>query len=235
MRKNILIVEDDMTTLKILEFLLMENSFTPYTSSSWSEAEAQLNNSKLFAAIVDLNLPDIDGFDLIKRIRAHPIHSNIPIIVLTSNTDKIYAVLALELGADDYVVKPFDKKELISRIKANIRRTYEYSNIEKPAQILLGDISIDIENRIVKKKNTEISLTFGEFEILKILLLNCGKVFSREELLDKLWGASYTPETRVIDIHISSLRKKLDDNKNTLIETVRGVGYRLRKFDNCTN
>lgn len=231
MTKKILIVEDDKTTLRLIQHILEKNQYIVLPAQYGSDAFEYIANKKIHGAILDLYLPDIDGIDILKKIRQHPILNNIPVLILTSNNDKLDTVLALEMGADDYITKPFNQRELVARLKASLRRSQQNS-VAIDSKILIGDIKIDLENRTVKNEDTEIDLTFAEFELLSLLASNPGKVFTRDILLNKLWGESYTVETRIVDMHISSLRKKLKSCKHkSLIETVRGVGYRFIKFN----
>ncbi|WP_425448116.1 response regulator transcription factor [Dethiothermospora halolimnae] len=226
--KNILLVEDDLTTLKLVQFTLEKHDFFVFTAEDGNTALEYLNNNKIHCVILDLYLPDTNGFEIIKRIRAHSLYKNLPIIMLTSNDDKTDTVIALELGADDYITKPFNKKELIARLHVALRRNNK--SLDKwDSKIILHDLEIDLDSRSVCKNNSLIDLTYGEFEILTTLASRPGKVFSRDNLLTKLWGESYIAESRVIDMHISSLRKKLG-NDCKYIETVRGVGYRFKKI-----
>lgn len=230
MVKKILVVEDDITTLNLVKHILEKNQYHPISTQYGSEALDYISSKKIHGAILDLSLPDTNGLDILKEIRKHPTLNDIPIIILTSNDDKVDTIVALEMGADDYITKPFHKRELIARLNVGIRRYSSNHNLQQ-SKLKIGRIEIDFENREVKISDKKVSLTFAEFELLALLSSNPGRVFSRDEILTKLWGDSYIVETRIVDMHISSLRKKLDDNKtnNQLIETVRGVGYRLRK------
>lgn len=228
--KNVLAVDDDESTLKLITYALQDNGFNIIKLTEGNTALEYISKNIIEAAILDLSLPDIGGMDILKAIRASQFNRHIPVIILTSTDDKFDTVLALELGADDYIVKPFHKRELIARLNLRLKRMNS-NNSSSIYNISFGNLCIDTEKREVTKDNSIIQLTFKEFELLHLLASNPGKVFSRDNLMSQLWSDSYFAETRVIDMHISSLRKKLKDSstKNAHIETVRGVGYRFRK------
>lgn len=228
--KNILLVDDDPITLKILCATMEKHGFSVIKATNGNDALLHLKNYKLQAVILDLNLPDISGSDILKHIRNHPVLNSIATIIVTENDDKLEAILSLEMGADDYITKPFHQRELVARLNTVLRRTRQ-STINLNSNLVFDDLTIDIRERIVRKQNKVIDLSFKEFEILALLAANPGEVLSREAIMDSIGGLDYNPETRTIDMHISSIRKKLDDTKSTkrYIDTVSGVGYRFRK------
>lgn len=228
--KKILIVDDDVFTLKIIQYVLENHGMSFVAFQDGSSAIEYISRNRVDAAILDLCLPDLGGLEILKAIRMSPSINHIPVIILTGNSDKMDTVLALEIGADDYIVKPFNKRELVARLNVGFRRVSQNTS-STVTNISIGDLLIDLEKREVIKSGRHIHLTFKEFELLYILAANAGKVFSRDELLSKLWSDNYLTETRVIDMHIASLRKKIGDNreKNNYIETVRSIGYRFRK------
>lgn len=230
MNKNILIVEDDNINLKILTSILDKYDFSSLIAKNGQEAIGLLNNNKIVAAILDLNLPDMSGLEILKYIRNHPIHKNIAVLIVTINQDKLDTILGLEMGADDYITKPFHHRELIARLNAAIRRSRELEVLSGPL-ITIHDLVIDVEKRLVMKNGEPIILSFKEFEILYLLASNPGKVIQRETILNRIGDVNYAPNTRVVDMHISSIRKKLEDGKNgnTYIDTISGVGYRVRE------
>lgn len=227
---QILIVEDDIINMKILSSIFDKYGFSVLKANNGSKAMELMSKNKIMASIIDLNLPDINGFEILKHIRNNPIHKDSAILIVTENTDKLDTILGLEMGADDYITKPFHHRELVARLNASIRRTKVIQDKTRSI-ITLHDLEIDIEKRLVKKNNEIIHLSFKEFEILHLLASNPGKVIHRETILDKIGGLYYSPETRVIDMHISSIRKKLKDNKKQkfYIDTVSGIGYRCRE------
>jgi len=227
--KNILVIEDDPIFIKLISHALKQHSFNVISATNGINALEKLSkNNKIEAVILDLFLPDVNGLEILKKIRIHPIYEKIPVIVLTSNDDKLDAIITIEMGADDYITKPFHKRELVARLNAIMRRTKDSVSLHNTI-ISINDIQLNTQAREVRRNGVEISLTFAEYELLLFLMINAGNVFSRDKLLTKIWGESYIAETRVIDMHISSLRKKLGDETNQLIETVRRVGYRFRK------
>lgn len=228
MNKCVLVLEDDLISLKIIRSPLERHGFSVLEASDRTGALDILANKRLSAAILDLNLPDISGIDVLKLIRNHPVHAAIPIIILTSNNDKTETVIALEMGADDYITKPFNERELVARLNAHLRRAHHHNSTPNNL-IAVGNIIIDLEKREVMVNQKPVHLTYNEFELLLILVSNAGKVLSRDNLLNRLWGYDFPAETRTIDIHISSLRKKLSalDPAKQYIETVRSVGYRF--------
>ncbi len=229
-QQTVLVVEDELTTSKLVHFTLQNHHFNVFLAPDGAHAMDYLKNNKIDVILLDLNLPDTTGFDFIKQIKSHEKYKSIPIIVLTSSTDKLDVVLALEMGADDYITKPFHKRELIARIHVALRKLNSTLSINY-SNLTFGKLRIDVESRTVFKSNKKIDLTFKEFELLILFATNPGKVFSRDEILTALWGYNYITETRTVDMHVSSLRKKIEnpDENDFFIETVRGVGYRFRK------
>jgi DNA-binding response OmpR family regulator len=228
--KNILIVEDDPITMKILCAAVEPRGFTVIKASNGNEALSILQKHDIIALILDLNLPDINGLDILRQIRAHPVLCSLAVIIVTEVDDKLDAILGLEMGADDYVTKPFHQRELVARLNSVLRRTQQL-NIAKGTYLIYDDLYIDMKKRIVKLKDRVINLTHKEFEILAHLASNAGEVLPREAILNAIGGLAYSPETRTIDMHIASIRKKLkdiDNNKN-YIDTISGVGYRFRQ------
>jgi two-component system alkaline phosphatase synthesis response regulator PhoP len=184
--------------------------------------------------LLDLMLPGLDGLEVCKRLRMEKRTKKVPIFMLTAKSEELDKVLGLELGADDYITKPFSIKELIARIRAAMRRISEDNADEtldeKKVRILkIRDIEIDCEKYEVRKSGEKIALTLKEFELLKMLLENKGKVLTRDFLLDKIWGYDYAGETRTVDVHIRHIRQKINDAEGSgqMIETIRGVGYRF--------
>lgn len=230
MIRNVLVVEDDIITSKILFSTLQSHGFSVITSSNGADALELLRSSTLTAMILDLTLPDINGLELLKYVRNSPIQKDIAIIIVTTNEDKLETVLGLEMGADDYITKPFYQRELIARLNSILRRSQPFI-ANHVSTLIFDDLEIDIEKRSVKKNQRIINLSFKEFEILLLLASNPGKVISRDIILNKIGGTEYAPETRTVDVHISSIRKKLKDTNGfkNIIDTVSGIGYRFRE------
>lgn len=173
-------------------------------------------------------LPEIDGFEVCKKIKRDDELANIPIIMLTAKGEEFDKILGLELGADDYITKPFSVRELIARIKAVLRRN---NKEEKQQNIInIDNLTIDLERHEVLKEGKKVELTLKEFELLKLLVMNKGKVMTRDFLLDRIWGYEYYGETRTVDVHVRHLRQKIeeDDKNPKYIETVRGIGYKFK-------
>jgi len=229
MSKKILVVEDDSINLKILVSILDKYGFSSLYARTGQEAIEILNNNKIMACILDINLPDMSGLEILRYIRNHPVHKNIAILIVTINQDKVDTILGLEMGADDYITKPFHHRELIARLNAAIRRSKKVDGSFGPV-IKVHDLVIDAEKRTVIKNGQPINLSFKEFEILYLLASNPGKVIQREVILNRIGDDNYSPNTRVVDMHISSIRKKLNDSGKvkSYIDTVSGVGYRFR-------
>ncbi|MDP4145330.1 MAG: response regulator transcription factor [Bacillota bacterium] len=200
------------------------------SSNSGTEALSYLKDNKLTAIMLDLSLPDMNGLEILKYVRSNPIYNSIVVIVVSSNDDKLDTIIALEMGADDYITKPFHQRELVARLNSVLRRINSSVN-ESDSLIIFDYLEIDIDKRIVKKDGFIINLSFKEFEILTLLASNPGKVITRDVILNKIGGPNYTPETRTVDVHISSIRRKLGytDKSSGLIDTVSGVGYRFRE------
>lgn len=228
-KQSICVVEDDTHIQQLIKYNLEANGYKVSVFSSGEELLSYCENNNFpDMFILDIMLPGIDGLGVCRSLKQQPNAMNIPIIMLTAKSEEFDKVLGLELGADDYITKPFSVRELVARIKALFRRL----NITtEPKQDIIshGDISINCTRREVYKGDKLIEMPLKEFELLKMLITNKGKVLSREHLLDKIWGFDYYGETRTVDVHIRYLRQKIEDNDEnpSLIETVRGIGYRF--------
>lgn len=227
MNNEILIVEDDKSINDILFYALKSEGYNSYSTFTLNEAKEYLNINLPDLILLDLNLPDGNGFDLCKDISSK---CSIPIIILTAKNDVVDKVLGLELGADDYITKPFHIKEVLSRIKAVLRRIEKSSSESNTLFININkDIMINFKNRTVLKNDKVIQLKPKEYELLEFFVQNRNKVFSREQLIDNVWEFSYDGDIRTVDIHIRRLRSKLDTpNEASIIETVFSVGYIMR-------
>lgn len=227
MNNEILIVEDDKSINDILFYALKSEGYNSYSTFTLNEAKEYLNINLPDLILLDLNLPDGSGFDLCKDISSK---CSIPIIILTAKNDVVDKVLGLELGADDYITKPFHIKEVLSRIKAVFRRIEKSSSESNTLFININKyIKINFKNRTVFKDDKVIQLKPKEYELLEFFVQNRNKVFSREQLIDNVWEFSYDGDLRTVDIHIRRLRSKLDTpNEASIIETVFSVGYIMR-------
>ena len=215
----ILCIDAEQNTLDLLSNALSTAGYLVRTAHLGANALTAGDTPDL--VILDLTLPDISGFDLIKSIRSV---STVPILVLTAVDTDVEVVLAFELGADDYVVKPFGVRELTSRVKAILRRC---SGVNPSDLIRVGPLTIDSENYEAYCNGEKMVLTLKEYELLKMLASSPGKVLTRDFLLDRIWGYEFSGETRTVDVHIRHIRQKLGDDA-AMIETVRGVGYKLK-------
>lgn len=229
--KKVLIVDDEINILELLDFNLKKSGFEVLRAEDGISAIEICKSNKPDIMILDLMLPDLDGVEVCKNIRLNKETRHIPIIMLTAKSDEIDKIIGLEIGADDYVTKPFSVRELIARIKTVLRRI-DKSNEEQEdnsSKITIKDIAVDVEKFEAYKAEEKLELTLKEFQLLELLIRNRGKVMKREYLLEVIWGYQYMGETRTVDVHIRNLRKKLNDNDKEpkYIETIRGIGYKF--------
>ncbi|WP_275935268.1 winged helix-turn-helix domain-containing protein [Abyssisolibacter fermentans] len=223
---KVLIVEDEEHIAELIKYNLEIKGFDTSLAIDGYEATEKANLLVPHLILLDIMLPKRDGIEVCKMLKTNNKTKDIPIIMLTAKSEELDKVLGLEIGADDYITKPFSVRELLARIKAVLRRSYKDEE-QVETLIKFGDIVIDIEKHTVVKDGKIIELTLKEFKLLKILAENKGKVLSRNFLLDEVWGYDYFGETRTVDVHIRHLRKKIGDNMG-IIETVRGVGYKIK-------
>jgi DNA-binding response OmpR family regulator len=225
---RILLVDDELSVQKLLAYPLRKEGYDVIPALDGREALERLRDNNFDLVVLDVMLPRMDGFDVCRAIRSR---STVPIIMLTAKTEETDKVLVLELGADDYITKPFSVREFRSRVKAVLRRAalaQPEAQFEEPIEA--GELSIDFEKRSVVVRGESVRLTYVEFEILAALARAPGRVFSRTMLLERVWGDAAYRDPRTIDVHIRHLREKLEQESKTpeLILTVRGVGYRFR-------
>ena len=225
---NILVIEDEPDIRKNLEYNLSREGFTVTCSSSLSQAESILNSNTFSLILLDLMLPDGSGLDLCKKIKSDPKTEIIPIIILTAKDDEVDKVVGFELGADDYVTKPFSVRELILRVKVLLKKQRE--SLVENKLVTFGPIRIDLDAHELRINDKEIVLTALEFKLLQHLVKRKGRVQTREQLLGDVWGYSAEVTTRTVDTHIKRLREKLG-NTSEYIRTIRGVGYRFSNVD----
>lgn len=230
MREKILIVEDEKDIVKMLDYNLKKEGFRTLSVHDGEDALDVANREHPDLVILDLMLPGIDGLEVCKALKKENKTASIPIIMLTAKGQESDKVIGLELGADDYVTKPFSPRELIARIKAVLRRMKEKDKL--PEVLKKGDLTIDLSKISVAIKGKPIELTAKEFELLKTLLSAKGRVLSRDYLLDTIWGFDHAMEiqTRTVDVHIRTLRKKLKSESKRII-TVKNYGYRFEYED----
>jgi len=229
MNKNILVIEDEPDIRKNLEYNLGREGFKVFSVASLNDAEQKLQNNNDFSLLIlDLMLPDGSGLDLCKKIKSDPKTENIPIIILTAKDDEVDKVVGFELGADDYVTKPFSVRELILRIKAVLKRGQKKEDLVE-VERQFGDLIIDVESHEVYVNNNQIDLTALEFRLLRQLVDRRGRVQSRDQLLEDVWGYSVEVTTRTVDTHIKRLREKLGP-MGKYVQTIRGVGYKFSRL-----
>jgi len=230
---TILVVDDEEHILELIEYNLYQNQFHALTAQTGEEALTLLAKEKVDLVLLDWMLPGISGIDVLKEIRKDDRLGELPIILLTAKGEEIDKVLGLELGADDYISKPFGIHELIARVKAVLRRSVKLENKEKENEdcLILSDIKIDRISREVFANGSLIELSLKEFELLYFLGKNKGRVFTRDQLLEYIWGYDYFGETRTVDVHVRNIRKKLEDVgiEDNPIKTVRGIGYKYQE------
>lgn len=216
------IVEDDANIRQMESYALKNSGFEvaefANAAEFWRACETQLPELLL----LDIMLPGEDGFALLQKLRNQPQTHDIPVIIVTAKSTEVDAVRGLENGADDYITKPFGIIELVARVKVVLRRIQK----PQPARLQAGQIVLDDDKRQVLANGKECSLTFKEYELLKLLMLNSGIVLSRERIMDKVWGTDFEGESRTVDMHIKTLRQKLGES-GASIKTVRNVGYKI--------
>lgn len=226
---HILLLEDDTEIRLGLEQHLRREGFSITAVGTGQEALQAIGEAQghLDAALLDLSLPDMDGLDVLRAIRTGPQHRALPVLLVTARNEEIDRVLGLELGADDYISKPFSARELAARLRAILRRSVPIETPERTQQLTFGPITVDLDMHTARVDGQLLDLTRREFELLAYFLKNPRRVLTREKILQQVWGLEYLGESRTIDAHVRRVRAKLGDAAATHIETVVGVGYRL--------
>ena len=224
---KILIVEDEASFFEALEFLLSKEGYQVEVAQTGREALDKFASGGADLILLDLMIPEISGIDVCRAIR---MTSQVPIIMLTAKDAEIDKVVGLELGADDYVTKPYSSRELIARIKAVLRRNSTEIDSQEDSEIFtVGPIRLDTSKHLVTINGNSVSLPLKEFELLEFLMRNAGRVLTRSQLIDRVWGGDYFGDTKTLDVHIKRLRSKIeaDPANPVLIQTIRGLGYKL--------
>ena len=223
---KILIVEDEASFSEALEFLLGKEGFSIVTAATGTEALRKFEQGGIDLVLLDLMIPEVSGIEVCRQIRAK---SKIPIIMLTAKDSEVDKVVGLEIGADDYVTKPYSSRELVARIRAVLRRNGN-DEIESASGLLtVGGVKMDVDRHQVSVNGIPVSLPLKEFELLEFLMRNAGRVLTRMQLIDRVWGSDYVGDTKTLDVHIKRLRAKIetDPANPTVIQTVRGLGYKM--------
>ena len=224
---KILVVEDEKSFSEPLAFLLGKEGYEVVVAADGNEALAKFDKSGADLVLLDLMLPGMSGTEVCRQIRTT---SNVPIIMLTAKDDEVDKVVGLELGADDYVTKPYSARELLARVRAVLRRGADSGvDLDAGPLVQVGEIKLDVDRHIVTFKGENIALPLKEFELLEFLMRNAGRVLTRIQIIDRIWGNDYVGDTKTLDVHIKRLRSKLekDPANPELIQTVRGLGYKM--------
>ncbi len=223
---RVLIVEDEASFSEALEFLLGKEGFQVTTAATGTEALRKFDQGGIDLVLLDLMIPEVSGTEVCRQIRAK---SRVPIIMLTAKDSEVDKVVGLEIGADDYVTKPYSSRELVARIRAVLRRNSGEGVDNEPGVMTVGAIRMDIDRHQVAVNGIPVSLPLKEFELLEFLMRNAGRVLTRMQLIDRVWGSAYVGDTKTLDVHIKRLRAKIetDPANPTLIQTVRGLGYKM--------
>lgn len=229
MSERILIIDDEENIVELLRFNLELNNFQIEYAYDGKTGIDKIKTWNPDLVLLDIMLPGIDGITISQIVRKEESLKNIPIIMMTAKSQDSDKFIGFESGADDYITKPFVVKEVIYRIKAVLKRS---TNIEKTVEaesdeITFGDMKVDFVNYEVSKNGIKVDLTLKEYELLKYMIKNSNKVITRDQMLDKVWGYDFFGESRTLDVHIRNLRKKIGDENQKFIETVRGIGYKF--------
>ena len=221
---RVLLIEDEDAYRETLGYLLRKEGFDVVEAADGTSGLAEFDRGGADIVLLDLMMPGLPGTEVCRRLRAH---SSVPVIMVTARDDEIDKVVGLELGADDYVTKPFSHRELVARIRAVLRRGQEVEL--EPDVLEVGGVRMDVERHEVWVRGEQVKLALKEFELLEILLRNAGRVLTRGQLIDRIWGADYVGDTKTLDVHVKRLRAKVeaDPAEPTLLVTVRGLGYKF--------
>ena len=223
---RVLVVEDEESISDPLSYLLRQEGFEVAVAGTGPEALTEFDRSGADIVLLDLMLPGLSGTEVCRALRAR---SSVPVIMLTARDSEIDKVVGLELGADDYVTKPFSARELVARVRAVLRRRGSEPEEASPAALEAGPVRMDVERHVVTVDGRSVQLPLKEFELLEMLLRNAGRVLTRGQLIDRVWGADYVGDTKTLDVHVKRLRAKIEPDpaapKHLL--TVRGLGYKL--------
>jgi two-component system alkaline phosphatase synthesis response regulator PhoP len=235
-KQTILVVDDEDNIRELIAYNLKAEGFIVAEANTGEEALEFCRAKKPALVLLDIMLPGMNGLEVCTRLKRDAATSTIPIIMITAKSEEVDKVLGLELGADDYITKPFGVREMLARVKSLIRRAHlselHTESAEKETLLNANGIAVDVGSYKAFRKGEPLQLTLKEFELLSALIANRGRVLTRDYLLDTIWSYEYYGETRTVDVHIRHLRKKLEED-GALIETVRGVGYRFAAQENA--
>ncbi|MFD1957679.1 response regulator transcription factor [Paenibacillus thailandensis] len=224
MERRLLVVDDEASIVNAIAYAFRREGYRVETAFDGEEALAKAADFRPHVIVLDVMMPKLNGYDVCRRLENR---KGVGIILLTVKNDIVDKVLGLELGADDYMTKPFDLRELTARVKALMRRVEKLAEAAEPADVIaLGDVRIGVKQRSLHVRGEAVELTPKEFDLAALLLGHPDRVYTREELLELVWGMEYAGGTRTVDIHIQRLRKKLGDTRQELLQTVYGVGYK---------
>lgn len=232
----VLVVDDEESIVELISFNLRKEGFTVDTAGDGLLAMDKIADNQPDLVVLDWMLPGIDGLEVCRRLRANPVSADLPVIMLTARGEEVDKILGLEIGANDYVTKPFSPRELTARVRAQLRanrpRPPANTGEKNGKAIQIGDLFLDTEKYLARKRGETVELSPKEFELLFLLASNPGRVFRREQILDKIWGYDYPADTRTVDVHVRYLRQKIEEDANNpvLLLTVRGVGYKFREI-----
>jgi two-component system response regulator RegX3 len=225
---RVLVVEDEESFREALEFMLSKEGFEVALAATGTDALVEFERNGADLILLDLMLPGMSGTEVCRTIRTK---SKVPIIMVTAKADEVDKVVGLEIGADDYVTKPFSSRELVARIRAVLRRNSDFEEEPVISTLEVGPVRIDVERHKVSVRGEAISLPLKEFDLLELLMRNAGRVLTRGQLIDRVWGSNYVGDTKTLDVHIKRIRAKIEEDpaEPVHILTVRGLGY---KFEN---
>lgn len=228
--KNILIVEDSQEIIDLIKIYLEQEEYSIYEACDGESAINIFEKEEIHLVVLDIMLPKLNGYEVIKRLRKR---SNVPVIILSAKNQDADKILGLNLGADDYLAKPFNPLELVARINAQMRRFYDFggSKEKQDEKVIIGDLMLDQRECKLYKKDKEIDLTYMEYKLLKLFMTESGRVFTKAQIFELVWESEYYYTDNTVVVYISKLRDKIeDDSKNPqMIKTVRGLGYRFEK------
>lgn len=234
MDERILIIDDEENIVELLKFNLELNNYEVEFAYDGKLGMQKIKDWKPDLILLDIMLPEVDGITISQIIKKEEALKDIPIIMMTAKSQDSDKFIGFESGADDYITKPFVVKELIYRMKAVLKRSTkrEVPSQETSSEIYVGNLKVDFKNYEVIKNGKKVELTLKEYELLKFMMENPNKVITRDQMLDKVWGYEFFGESRTLDVHIRNLRKKIEDENQKLIETVRGIGYKFNLDSN---